>query len=88
MKKAPDFIYLKPDHQDFDCIRWQKDQPNESECVGKYVRLDIANGALTALVEIEAKIKDRFKNIIDGPGITIPRIAIKVAIDDIFPEKS
>ena len=34
--------------------------------------------------EVEAKIRSRFKNIVSGEGVTIPRRAVQAAIDDIF----
>ena len=38
------------------------------------------------MIEFEKKVRDRFKHIIDGDGLVIPRIAVKIAIDDIFKE--
>lgn len=34
--------------------------------------------------DFEKYVRNRFKNIINGNGLVIPRIAIKVALDDIF----
>ena len=39
---------------------------------------------MSAFGEIEARVRSRFENIMNGEGLTIPRIAIKVALDDLF----
>lgn len=33
---------------------------------------------------IEPIVRKRFKHIIEGEGFVIPRIAVKVALDDLF----
>ena len=38
------------------------------------------------LGDFEKFVRNRFKNIISGKGPIIPRIAIKIALDDIFKE--
>jgi len=39
--------------------------------------------------DFEKTVRERFKNIIEGAGPVIPRIAVKIALDDIFkPESS
>ena len=34
--------------------------------------------------QLEDEVRERFKHIINGDGFLIPRIAVKIAIDDIF----
>ena len=36
------------------------------------------------LKDFEKFVRDRFKNIVTGNGSIIPRIAFKIALDDIF----
>ena len=38
--------------------------------------------------DIESKVRNRFKTIMGGKGSVIPRIAIKIALDDLFGEES
>lgn len=38
------------------------------------------------LGDFEKFVRNRFKHIINGKGPIIPRIAIKIALDDIFSE--
>ncbi len=38
------------------------------------------------LGDFENFARNRFKNIVDGKGPIIPRIAVKIALDDIFKE--
>ena len=33
------------------------------------------------------RVRDRFRGIINGPGTVIPRVAVKVALDDLFGRK-
>ena len=35
--------------------------------------------------QIEDEVRLRFKHILNGDGPLIPRIAVKIALDDIFP---
>jgi len=35
--------------------------------------------------QIEDEVRERFKAIINGKGIMVPRVAVMLAIDDIFP---
>lgn len=34
--------------------------------------------------DFEKFVRDRFKNIVGGEGPLIPRIAVKIALDDVF----
>ena len=34
--------------------------------------------------DFEVFVRNRFKHIVDGAGFTIPRLAVKRALDDIF----
>lgn len=36
------------------------------------------------LNDFEKTVRNRFKNIIEGAGPVIPRIAVKIALDDVF----
>lgn len=36
------------------------------------------------LGDFEKYVRNRFKNIVGGEGLVIPRIAVKIALDDIF----
>lgn len=38
------------------------------------------------LGDFEKFVRNRFKNIIGGKGSTVPRTAVKIALDDIFKE--
>ena len=38
--------------------------------------------------DFEKYVRNRFKNIVNGKGSVIPRIAVKMALDDIFAEES
>ena len=38
--------------------------------------------------DIERKVRSRFKTIVGGKGFLIPRIAIKIALDDLFGKES
>lgn len=35
---------------------------------------------------LERKVRRRFENIINGAGLMIPRMAVKIAVDDLFKE--
>ena len=37
-----------------------------------------------ARLQLEDEIRERFKYIIGGNGCVVPRIAVKIALDDIF----
>ena len=47
------------------------------------VKTDAIDGILDV---VEYEVRKRFYHIINGEGITIPRIAVKCALDDIFSQ--
>lgn len=42
------------------------------------------NDSYINLGDFEKFVRNRFKNIVGGPGFVIPRIAVKIALDDVF----
>ena len=42
------------------------------------------NDSYINLGDFEKFVRNRFKNIVGGPEFVIPRIAVKIALDDVF----
>ena len=36
--------------------------------------------------DVQKMISDRFQSIINGSGIVVPRVAVKIAVDDLIAE--
>ena len=79
---SPKKIYLQvdPDRESacdwIDGVTWCEDKINDNDI--EYVKADLH------LKGFESFVRDRFKHIVDGKGIVIPRIAVNIALDDIF----
>ena len=44
------------------------------------------NDSYIHLKVFEAFVRYRFQHIIDGKGLVVPRVAVKIALDDIFSD--
>lgn len=55
------------------------------EGVDMYCPLDVADQNIIEFKKtFEKRLRKKFRNIINGKGLVIPRIVVKMAIDDLF----